>query len=144
MVVTMAAIFTLPLILEPLTHYLIYTALFFPMMGQLIVVIAILPVIYLLDSDLRQNAQNMTIVHNIKSRHTTIILNTLFVSTFSILLVSLIINNSALLFTTIALVLYLLVILIRVLLAIPRLPIDIPPYGRGLLPVLPLIFPCML
>ncbi len=125
MVVTVAAIFILPLILEPLTHYLIYTALFFPMMGQLIVVIAVLPVIHLLDYDLRQNAQNMTIVHNIKSRHTTTILNTLFISTFSILLVSLIINNSALLFTTIVLVLYLLVILIRVLLAIPRLPIDI-------------------
>ncbi len=125
MVVTMAAIFILPLLLEPLTQYLIYTALFFPMMGQLIAVIATLPVIHLLDYNLRQNAQNMTIVHNIKSRHTTTTLNTLFVSTFSILLVSLVINNSALLFTTIALVLYLLVILIRVLLAIPRLPIDI-------------------
>ena len=125
-VITVAAIFLLPLVLEPLMDYLIYTALLSPTTVQLIVVIAILPLIYLLDYNLKQNAQNMTIVHNIKGKHTTTIVNALFVSTLAILLVSLIINNPVLLFTTIVLVLYLLVILMRVLLAIPGLPLDIP------------------
>jgi len=125
-VITVAAIFLLPLLLEPLTHHLTYTALLSPTTVQLIAVIAILPAIYLLDYNLRQNAQNMTIVHNIKGKHTTTILNALVVSTLAILLVSLIINNPVLLFTTIMLVLYLLAILIRVLHAIPRLPLDIP------------------
>ncbi len=125
-VITVAAIFLLPLVLEPLMDYLTYTGLLSPTTVQLIAVIAILPVIYLLDYNLRQNAQNMTIVHNIKGKHTTAIVNALFVSTLAILLVSLVINNPVLLLTTIALGLYLLVILIRVLHAIPRLPLDIP------------------
>ena len=125
-VIIVAAIFLLPLLVEPLLHYVTYATLLPSIALQLMAVIAILPVIYLLDYNLRQNAQNMTIVHNIKGKHTTTILNALFVSTFSILLVSFILNNPVLLFTTIVLVLYLLVILIRVLHAIPRLPLDIP------------------
>ncbi len=125
-VITVATIFLLPLLLEPLIYYVTNAALLPSIALQLIAVMAIIPVIYLLDYNLRQNAQNITIVHNITGKQTTTILNALFVSTLSILLVSLILNNPILLFTTIVLVLYLLVILIRVSHAIPRLPLDIP------------------
>jgi hypothetical protein len=124
-VITIAAILIIPLILEPLTRYLIYMAPFFTWMGKFIVVIAILPIIHLLDYNLRQYAQNMTIVHYVRSRHTTTIFNALLISAISTMLISIVINNSALLFTTIVLVLYLLGILIQVFLAIPRLPIHI-------------------
>jgi len=124
-VITVAAIFLLSLVLEPLMHYLTYTVLLSPTTVQLIAVIAILPVIYLLDYNLRQNAQDMTLAHNIKGRHITAIPNALFVSILAILLVSLILNNPVLLFTGIILAVYLLVILIRVLQAIPRLPVDV-------------------
>ena len=129
-VIAVAVIFLLPLVLEPLMHDLAYTALLSPTTVQLIAVTAILPAIYLLDYNLRQNAQNITIVHNIKGKHTTTILNALSVSALSMLLASLIINNPVLLFTTIVLILYLLVILIRALFAIPRLPLDIPTIGK--------------
>ncbi len=129
-VITVAAIFLLPLVLEPLMHYLTYTVLLSPTTVQLIAVIAILPVIYLLDYNLRQNAQDMTPAPKVKGKHITNILRALFVSTLCILLVSLILNNRILLFTNLTLVLYLLVILIRVRRAIPRLPVDFPTIGK--------------
>ena len=125
-VITVAAIFLLPLVLEPLLHYLTYIPQFSLTTVQIMAVMSILPIIYLLDYNLRQNAQDMTPAHNIKGRYITTIPRALFVSTLAILLVSLILNNRILLFTTIILVLYLLVILIRVLHAVPRLPLDIP------------------
>ena len=124
-VITVLAIFILPLVVEPLIHYLTYTTLLSPTMVQLIAVIAVLPTVYLLDYNLRRNAETMTIVHSVESKNTTTILNALLVATISMLLVSLIVNNLVLLFTVLALVLYLLVILIRLLYAIPRLPLDI-------------------
>lgn len=125
-VITVAAIFLLPLILQPLLEYLTYTMLFSLTTVQIMAVMSILPIIYLLDYNLRQNAQDMTPAHKIKRRYITSIPRTLFISTLVIALVSLILNNPILLFTTIVLALYLLVILIRVLHAIPRLPLDIP------------------
>jgi len=128
-----AVIFLLPLLLEP---FLLY---FLPNTGlsltglQVLAAIAIVPAIYLLDYDLRQSAQGMTLAHNIKRRHLTSIPKALFVSILAMLLVSLILNNRVLLFTSIILVLYLLVILIRVLHAIPRLPVDVPATGKRII-----------
>lgn len=125
-VITMVAIFLVPLVLEPLIHYLTYRTLMSPTTMQLIAVIGVLPAIYLLNHSLRQNAETMTIVYDVKGKNTTTVLNALFIATLSILLVSLIVNNPVLLFTAIVLVLYLLVVLIRVLCAIPRVSLDIP------------------
>jgi len=124
--IIVAAIFLLPLALEPLFHYLTYTVLLSPTIVHILAVLTILPVIYLLDYNLRQNAQNLTPAHTTTGRHITTISQTLFVSTLAILVVSFIINNPTLLFTSITLILYLLAILIRILYAIPRLPLDIP------------------
>jgi len=124
--ITVVAIFLLPLVLEPLLHYLTYILQFSLIMGQIVAAMSILPIIYLLDYNLRQNAQAMTPTYKVKGKHITNILQALFVSTLVILLISFIVNNPILLFTTIILVLYLLVILIRVLLTIPRLPLDVP------------------
>ncbi len=124
--IIVAAIFVLPLVLEPLLRYLTYTELFSLTMVQIMAAMTILPVIYLLDCNLRQNAQNIPPIHNIKGRYITTVSQALFISTLATLLVSLIINNPTLLFTSITLTLYLLVILIRILYAIPRFPLDIP------------------
>jgi hypothetical protein len=128
MVITLAAIFLLPLILETLLQYLTEILLFSPTTVPIMAVMTILPVIYLLDYNLRQNAQDMKLFIRESSmgKYITPIPRTLLISTLVIVLVSLILNNPILLFTAIIIVLYLLVILIRVLRAIPRLPLDIP------------------
>jgi len=128
--IMVAVIFLLPLLLEPfLWYYLPNTGLSLTGL-QVLAAIAIVPAIYLLDYNLRQNAQDMTLAHNIKRRHLTSIPKALLVSILAMLLVSLILNNRVLLFTSIILVLYLLVILMRVVYAIPRLPVDVPATGK--------------
>ncbi|MFC2060602.1 DUF58 domain-containing protein [Chloroflexota bacterium] len=123
--IMMVVIFTLPLLLTPALNYLTYSGLLPLTALHLLVAAATLPSIYLLDQDLRQNAQKMAIIYR-KGKQTTSILNTLSFSTLSILVVSLIINNRVLLFTSIILVLYLLATLIRILHIIPGSPLDIP------------------
>jgi len=127
-VITATAVFLMPLALEPLLNYLTYTAGLSLTIIRIIAAISILPVIYLLDYNLRQNGQNITafIRRSPKGRYITTIAKALFTSALTILLVSLVLNNLTLLFTGIIFALYLLVILIRVLLAIPRLPLDVP------------------
>ncbi len=135
-VITVATIFLLPLLLKPLLEYLTYTTLLSPIslsLGifiltpiQIMAVIAIFPAIYLLDYNLRQNAQSMTPAHHIKGRYITTIPTTLFISSVIILLASVMVNNPILFFASIILVVYLLTILIRVLRAVSRLPLDIP------------------
>jgi len=128
--ITVVAIFLLPSVLEPFLQYLTYTTPLSPTVAQIITVMSILPIIYLLDYNLRQNAQDMTLTHKVKGTHITNILTALFVSTLAVLLISFIVNNPILLFTTIILALYLLVILIRVLRAIPSLPFNVPLIGK--------------
>jgi len=128
--IMVAVIFLLPLLLQPFLYYLTYTGLLSLTALQFLVAIATIPAIYLLDYNLRQNAQGMTLAHNVKRRHFTPISQALFVSILAMLLVSLILNNRVLLFTSIILVLYLLVILMRVVYAIPRLPVDVPVIGK--------------
>ncbi len=126
MVITVAAIFVLPLVLAPLLHYLTYTTPLPPIVLQFVAVIAVLPAIYLLDCNLRQNAPSMTPAHNIKGRYITAISKSLFISTLALLLISFLLDNRILLFTTIIFALYLLVILIWILYAVSRLPLDVP------------------
>ncbi len=125
LVIIVAAIFLLPLAVELPLHYLIYSVPSSLTIVQIVAAMTILPVIYLLDYNLRQNAQNMIPTDNIKGRYITTVPQALFVSALAILLVSLILNNFALLFTSLILSLYLLAILIRVLYALPRLPLGI-------------------
>ena len=135
-VITVATIFLLPLLLKPLLEYLTYTALLSPIslsLGifiltpiQIMAVITALPAIYLLDYNLRQSAQSITPAHHIKGRYITTIPTTLFISSVIILLTSVMVNNPILFLASIILVVYLLTILIRVLRAVSRLPLDIP------------------
>ncbi len=135
-VIAIATIFLLPLVLEPLLGYLTYTALLSPIslnlriftltLIQIMALIATLPALYLLNYYLRQNAQRMTLSHHIKGRYITHIPIPLFISALIILLASVMVNNPMLFFVSIILIVYLLTILIRVLRAVPRLPLDIP------------------
>lgn len=127
-VIIMATLFLLPLVVESLLNYLTYTAGLSLTIVPIMAATSILPVIYLLDYNLRQNAQNIRafIRGRPKGRNITTISKALFAATLALLLVSLIINSPTLLLTSIIFALYFLAILIRVLLAIPRLPLDVP------------------
>lgn len=123
-----ATIFLLPLALEPLANYLTYTAEAQLLIIRIIEIAAILPVIYLLDSSLRQNAQHALTAftgENPGRRYLTKIAWTLLAASFAMLPVSLILDNLTLLFTDIIFILYLLVILIRIFLVIPRTPLEV-------------------
>ncbi len=127
-VIIVATIFVVPLVFEPLGHYLTREESLPSVVLLFMVVVADFPVIYLLDDNLRHNAQDMVLVRNIndKKRHLTATGRRLFGSAVVIFLISFIGRNPILLFTAITLFLYLLVTLIRILQAVPRLPFDIP------------------
>ncbi len=125
-VITVATIFLLSPVLESLLQYLLYTVLPSPVARQLIAVIAVLPVIYILDYYLRQNAGTTTIAHGVRGRSITVVSRALFAAALCMLLVSLIADSMVLLFTAIVLILYLLITLIRTLYAMGRLLLDIP------------------
>lgn len=128
MVITVATVFLVPLLLESLLNYLTYTIGLSLTIVQIMAATSILPIIYRLDCDLRQNAQNIKtlIKRRPKGRYITTIPRTLLAATLAILLISLILNNPTLLFTGSLFALYLLGILTRVLLAIRRLPLNVP------------------
>jgi len=125
-----AVIFLIPLLVEPLLYMMPSTDTWILPGAQFLVAIAIIPAIYLLDYNLRQNAQDVILVHNIKRRHFTPISRALAVSTLIILLVALILDNRVLLFTGIILVIYFSLMLIKVFRAFFRLPIDVPVIGK--------------
>lgn len=120
-------IFLLPLLLESFLLYLVPGTDTLSLLGlQFLAAIAIIPAIYLLDYYLRQNARDMPLAYNAKRTLFTTVSRVLSVAIVVMLLVSLILDNRALLLTSIILVLYFLVILIKVLRAISGLPFDIP------------------
>jgi len=123
LVIMALALFLVPLAFEPLLDYLAYDASPIP---ELIVAVGTLPIIYLLDLNLRHHAQGITLEHSTSERYPTVTLRALFGLALGILLLSLIVGNDILLSTAIILNLYLLAILIRVLRAVPRLPLDVP------------------
>ena len=125
-VITVATVFLLPLILEPLFNFLTPNTGGLLTTAQIIAAISILPVIYLLDYDLRQNTQNLSTFARgrAQGRHLTFLSKTLLTTTLAILLISLIANNTALLLTSIIFALYLLAVLIGVYLAVAGSPLD--------------------
>jgi len=123
--IMLAVLFLLPLMLEPLCHCLTHTTPP-PTAPGFIAAIAILPIIYLLDYALRQNAQEVTFTYHSQQRHITTVARAIFSSLLAMLLVSLILSNHALLFASAILALYLLAILLRASQAIPKLPLNIP------------------
>jgi len=123
--IMLAVLFLLPLMLEPLCHCLTHTTPP-PTAPGFIAAIAILPIIYLLDYALRQNAQEVTFTYHSQQRHITPVARAIFSSLLAMLLVSLILSNHALLFASAILALYLLAILLRASQAIPKLPLNIP------------------
>lgn len=122
--INVAVVFLTPLSLAALLERL---TLLLPIAVQIISVVIILPTIYLLDYNLRQNARHLpTFMKGRAGRHTTYTYVSLFISALVIMLLSPVINNPVLLFTGITFTLYLLGVLIGVLLTIPRLPITTP------------------
>ena len=124
--IVLAVMFLLPLILEPVLSYLTRATLLPTTVPQAIAAVAIIPALYLLDYALRQNAQHLPLVHTVKWRHTTSVARALLASVLALVLVSLVINNRALLFTSVILVVYLLVTLILAFRGVPRPPLNVP------------------
>ena len=121
-------VFLVSLVLEPPLNYFTYAMGVSLRAVQTVTAMSILPIIYLLDYNLRQNTPNITafIRGKPKGRHITATSRALFASTLAMLLVSLVLNNLTLLFTSTIFALYLLGTMIRVLLAIPQPPLDVP------------------
>ncbi len=126
LVIIASAIFLLPLILEPLLRYLTYTTGLSLAVIRIMAATSILPVICLLNYELKQNAFSIAAftVGKLPGRHVTPLSRTLLTSALTILIVSLILNNLTLLFTDLIFALYLLGSMVRAFLAIPRLPLD--------------------
>jgi len=135
--ITLATMFLLPLALEQLLGYLADTGLlstaslslgvFALMPAQGIAAIAALPAIYLLDSGLKESTQSPDPTGELKpGRSVTATTTSLFVSAFVMLFVSIVISSPTLFLTSAILTLYLLVVLVRVLGAVPVLAIDMP------------------
>jgi len=125
--VMVAVIFTLPLLLQSILLYLVSSTETLTLLWlQFLAAIVIIPVIYLLDYNLRQNAQDVILDHNIKRRHFTPVSRALSVSTLIMLLLSFVLDNHVLLFISIILILYLMFILVKVLRAVQRLLVDVP------------------
>jgi len=119
--ITVAIVFLTPLVLTPPLARL---TLLPPVTVQIISVVFILPVIYLLDHNLRQNAhQRLTFIKGRTGRHTTCTFVSLFISALVVMLLSPVLNKPTLLLAGITLALYLLGILIGIFLTIPRLPL---------------------
>jgi len=136
-VTAMTAIFILPLLLEPLLENLAGTGLLSStplVLGgfdfttiQIMAVAAALPTVYLLNRGLRQDAPGMVMAHGLREgKYITTTTITLFASTLIILLASAMISDITLFLAALIPLLYLLVLLMYVLLAVPKLPADIP------------------
>jgi len=122
-VIIVVTLFLLPLVITPMLDRLLGLS---PTAGQIISAVSILPIVYLLDSELKQTAQQMRDFNRLRTegRHATTLFRTLFTAMLVMLPVSMILGNSALLFAGIIFALYLLGMLIRILLTVPRLPLD--------------------
>lgn len=124
-VITVAILFLAPLTLAPFLNRLTSLPL---ITAQIISAAAILPLIYPLDYYLRQNAQRLTEFAPVRTqgRRPTDTFKALLAATAMIMLASPILNNPVLLFSGVMLALYMLAVLARILLTIPKLPINVP------------------
>ncbi|MFC2007081.1 DUF58 domain-containing protein [Chloroflexota bacterium] len=120
--VTISAIFLLPPLLVPLLGHLTLLTL---TTIQVISAISIIPAIYVLDNNLKQDTQHIAEFTRFKKgRNITVIFMTLLTLILSMLFVSFVLNNLVLLFTAIIVALYLLATTINILFTIPRLLLD--------------------
>ncbi len=127
-VLTVVTIFLTPLLLDLSLQYFIPFPLIF---AQMMVTISSLLLVCLLDVNLRQNTQQIKGFGEVKKtrkrgRYTSNIYNALVVSVLTILLISFLLDNLVLLFTSVIIALYLLSLLIRIFLAVPLTPLDVP------------------
>ena len=122
-VIIVVTLFLLPLVITPMLNRLLGLPL---TVGQIVSAVSVLPIIYLLDSELKQTAQQMRDFNRLRTegRHTTTLFRTFFTAMLVMLPVSIILGNPALLFTGIIFALYLLGVLIRILFTVPRFPLD--------------------
>lgn len=130
-VITVAVIFLTPLVLAPWLDRLTLLPL---TTVQIISLAFILPVIYLLDDNLRQNARyTPKFMKGRTGRHTTPTYVSLFFSALVMMLLSPVVNNPVLLFVGITFFLYLLGVLIGILLTIPRLSLATPTMSKRII-----------
>lgn len=119
-VINLAVIFLAPLVLAPLLERMTPLP---AVAAQIIAVVLFLPVLYLLDHNLKENVRNTAVFIKGKGeRHTTPIFVSLMVTAVAVMLMAPVVNRFALLFTGIFLLLYLQGVLIGILLTIPRRP----------------------
>lgn len=122
--VNVAVFFLTPLALASLLERL---ALLPPAAGPVISVVFILPVIYLLDDNLRQNTRRApAFIKGSTGRHPTRLYASLFMAAPVTMLLSPVVNSPVLLLTGGAFALYLLGVLLGILITIPRLPLATP------------------
>lgn len=131
--IIMVAIFLLPLTLESLLTYLLQTTLLPLIFAQLSALISIVPAIYLLDYNLKQNAKEITPADNATGRRISYITRSVAIATILLVLISILIDNRVLLFTSLAIVLYWTINLARTFQAIPSEPVDIPTVEKRLI-----------
>jgi hypothetical protein len=136
-IVTLLTLLLLPLALEQLVGFLADVGLLstssvslgFPPVtwSQAIAAVLVLPAIYLLDLSLIQSAQSPDPQDDRKEgRSVTATTTSLFVLALVMIFVSVVVTSPPLFLTSIILFLYLVVALVRVLLAVPALAFDIP------------------
>jgi len=135
-VTAVTTLFILPLLMEPLLREISSTGLqsSVPLvLGgitltsiQIMAVAAVLPAIYLLDCSLKQDTPSKVMTYSLRNgRYITTAPITLFASVLIMLVVSVMINNITLFLSGVIVTLYLLAILTKVLLSVPRLPLGI-------------------
>jgi len=129
--VTLAVLFLLPLVLEQLLDVLSTVSFsigFFSVtQAQVITVVAVLPAIYLLDWSLLQAAQSPSPKGEQKQgRSITSVTISFFVLALVMIFISIVVTSPPLFFTGAASTLYLLVVLVRTLLAVPVIAFEIP------------------
>ncbi len=119
-VINLAVMFLAPLVLAPLLERITMLP---PTATQIIAVILVLPVLYLLDLNLRENISYTQVFTKAKGeRNTTYTFVSLLVAALAVMLIAPVVNRHILLFTGILLALYLLGVLIGILFTIPRRP----------------------
>ena len=107
-VIILFTVFLVPLVLEPPLNYFTYAMGVSQRVVQMVTAVSVLPIIYLLDYNLRQNTPNITALSRgkPKGRHIITTSRALIASAVTMLLVSLMLNNLTLLFTSTIFTLY--------------------------------------
>lgn len=126
--ITIATIFLAPLALAALLANLTPTA------AAILATALMAPVFYLLDDNLRQSARHApALIQGRRSRHATSTLATLLAAALVMMLLSPVVNHPVLLFTGIAIALYLLGVLVWIYLTMPPQPLTTPTISKRII-----------